>query len=128
MKGGGEVLPNTKTPTEPFRDSDKPLKKRQRTDHCKQLLRKATKPYCFDARSKHLEATNLDISKLLKSVNMTKSEIDLVSNLYLSYNAYEKSVDALSLPCISDPIYKVPELPASLKGFLTSVESEYSRQ
>lgn len=71
------------------------------------------------------DATNVDLKKLLKSVSMTKPEIDLVSQLYVSYSSYEKSVGAIQLPPLSDPIYKIPELPFSLRS---SVEADYSVQ
>lgn len=69
-----------------------------------------------------------EFRKQLRSVEMTDDEINRVSKLYLAYTSYEKSVDALILPPISDPIYTLPELPASLKGALASVEGDYAMQ
>ncbi|CAH2049173.1 unnamed protein product, partial [Iphiclides podalirius] len=69
-----------------------------------------------------------EFKKQLRSVEMTDDEITRVSKLYLALTSYEKSVDALILPPISDPIYTLPELPASLKGALASVEGDYTMQ
>ncbi|KPI98362.1 Protein AF-9 [Papilio xuthus] len=63
-----------------------------------------------------------DFKKQLRSVCMTDDEINHVSQLYLAYSTYEKSVDALTLPPISDPVYSLPELPARLKVALASVK------
>lgn len=91
---------------------------------CKHGPRKRTKTYILDEIcSKCGESTTLDIRKQLRAVAMTDDEITQVSELYLSYTSYEKSVDALVLPPFSDPIYRIPELPTSLREILKTVEA-----
>lgn len=85
------------------------------------------KKMLFDDCSK-CDDSRVDFKSLLRRVSMTEDEIKHVSQLYLSYSSYEKSGDALPLPPLSDPIYRVPELPASLRRALTSVEADYAMQ
>ncbi|XP_013191916.1 uncharacterized protein LOC106136031 [Amyelois transitella] len=84
---------------------------------------KRVKPYPQDATCpKCGESLDVDFRKQLRGVSMTKDEIARVSQLYESYNLYKKSVDALALPPLSDPIYRVPELPAGLQEALKGVK------
>lgn len=91
--------------------------------------KKSSKPVAVeDTCAKCGESTHVDFRKHLRAVKMTEDEIGRVSQLYLSLSSYEKSPDALALPPIADPIYRVPELPLSLKAALTSVEADYAMQ
>ncbi|KAI8434309.1 hypothetical protein MSG28_012390 [Choristoneura fumiferana] len=85
------------------------------------------KTMLFDECSK-CDESRLDFTSSLRGVSMTEDEIKHVSQLYLSYSSYEKSDDALPLPPLSDPIYCIPELPASLRHALSSVEVDYVLQ
>lgn len=137
MKGGGEVIAHTiKSETNKlvvlFENKPKDIKPRKLKKYryiepirCKH----GTKPCLIeDICSKCGDSTGQELKQQLRSVKMTEDEINRVSQLYLSYRSYEKSVDSLILPPISDPIYKVPELPASLRSALKSVEADYAMQ
>ena len=137
MKGGGEVIAHTiKSETNKlvvlFENKPKDLKPRKLRKYryiepirCKH----GTKPCLIeDICAKCGETTSQELRQQLRSVKMTEDEINRVSQLYLSYKSYEKSVDSLILPPISDPIYRVPELPASLRSALKSVEADYAMQ
>lgn len=94
---------------------------------CKHGSKKRTKSYILDEIcAKCGESTTLDLRKQLRAVAMTDDEITKVSDLYLSYTTYEKSLDALVLPPLTDPIYRIPELPLSLREILKAVEVNQS--
>ncbi|XP_063539654.1 protein ENL-like [Cydia strobilella] len=135
MRAGGEVIARTGALTHPgsllvvLSDSGE-----ERPRHSKQRKYEFVEPI---QTKEHYEKKVYDRSKcespvdfrsLLRRVSMTEDEIKHVSQLYLSYSSYEKSGDALPLPPLSDPIYQVPELPASLRRALTSVEADYAMQ
>lgn len=137
MKGGGEVIAHTiKNETNKLvvllENKPKELKPRKlkRYKYVEPLRCKhGTKASLLDdICSKCGESISPDFRQQLRSVKMTEDEISRVSQLYLSYKSYEKSVNSLILPPISDPIYKLPELPASLRSALTSVEADYAMQ
>ncbi|KAI5651371.1 YEATS family domain-containing protein [Phthorimaea operculella] len=67
------------------------------------------------------------LRKQLKSA-LTEDEVARVWRLCAAVARYEKSAEALPLPPFSDPIYRLPELPASLRASLTSVEADLARQ
>lgn len=95
----------------------------------KSSSKKSSKPAAIeDTCVKCGESTHVDFRKHLRAIKMTEDEIGRVSQLYLSLSSYEKSPDALALPPIADPIYRVPELPLSLKAALSSVEADYAMQ
>ncbi|KOB66424.1 Protein ENL [Operophtera brumata] len=71
------------------------------------------------------ESITADLRKQLRATAMSEDEINCVSRLYLAYTSYEKSVDALVLPPLSDPIYRVPEIPAALRKALEAGDSDY---
>lgn len=89
---------------------------------------KKTKPFVLEEICAKCGDSNVDLRKQLRAVSMTDEEITRVSQLCAAYNSYEKSVEALLLPPLSDPIYRLPELPASLRAALTTVEGHYSTQ
>lgn len=68
----------------------------------------------------------MDMKKQLRSIAMSEDEVSRVSQLYLAYTAYEKSVDAIVLPPFSDPVYRMPELPLPLRDALKSVEARHA--
>lgn len=93
---------------------------------CKHNAKKR-KSYIFEEIcSKCGHSIYVDFRKQLRSVAMTEDEINCVSQLYLSYTSYQKSVDALILPPMTDPIYRVPKLPKSLRKALKEVEEDYT--
>ncbi|KAJ0175046.1 hypothetical protein K1T71_009187 [Dendrolimus kikuchii] len=145
MEGGGEVVPHTGAGAmKPARgkrllvvlsDSDeRRYLHPQRRNHAKKYKfiepiqcmhgsKKKPKSYVIEEIcSKCGESTTVEMKKQLRAVNMSEDDINRVSQLYLAYTAYEKSVDALILPPFSDPIYRVPELPLSLREALKGVE------
>lgn len=140
MSGGGELMPRTGAPDGSKRlvvvlsDDERPTRlmktKRYRFVeplHCKHGHKKRTKSYIFEEIcSKCGNSIYVDFRKQLRSVAMTEDEITCVSQLYWSYTNYEKSVGSLTLPPISDSIYRVPELPASLRRALKEVEEDYT--
>lgn len=86
---------------------------------CKHVPKKRAKPF-EDVCAKCGESTTADLRKQLRAdvVGMSEDEVNSVSRLYLAYSTYEKSDNALVLPPFSDPIYRVPEIPASLRKAL----------
>lgn len=140
MSGGGELIPRTGAPdcskklVVVLSDGDDRPAKLMKTKKCKFVEpvqckhgpKKRTKAYIFEEIcSKCGNSIYVDFRKQLRSVAMTEDEITCVSQLYWSYNNYEKSVGSLILPPISDSIYKVPELPASLRRALKEVEEDF---
>lgn len=96
--------------------------------HCKHLHKKI-KPYVLEEIcSKCGESTHADFRKQLQSVGVTEDEVARVSQLYLAYTSYEKSVDALTLPPLTDPIYRPPELPPALREALETVKIDFMVQ
>ncbi|KAJ2949470.1 hypothetical protein O0L34_g15390 [Tuta absoluta] len=69
-----------------------------------------------------------EFRKQLKSAALTEDEVARVWRLCAAVARYEKSAEALPLPPFSDPIYRLPELPPSLRASLTSVEADLARQ
>ncbi|XP_050350321.1 protein AF-9-like isoform X1 [Nymphalis io] len=143
MKGGGEIIGRTVNVANSNklvvvfsdgRSKDQKAMKVKRYKfiepvRCKHGLKNAPKSCLLDEICpKCGEPINADFRKQLHAVAMTEDEINRVSQLYISYSSYEKSDNALILPPLSDPIYRVPELPASLRGALTSVEADYAMQ
>ncbi|XP_039758555.1 protein ENL-like isoform X2 [Pararge aegeria] len=144
MKGGGEVIARTGSFNNSgklvvlFSDDDRPdnlkttkLKrfKYVKPIRCKHGAKRLTIPCTLsEVCPKCGESINADFRKQLRAVAMTEDEINRVSQLYLSYSSYEKSADGLRLPPLSDPIYRVPELPPSLRGALASIEADYAMQ
>ncbi|CAK1580889.1 unnamed protein product [Parnassius mnemosyne] len=134
MQGGGEIIARrgcSKGRSEDLlvllSDSDEKVHKHNGKNkrykfvepiRCKHVI-KRTKTFFLEEICSKCDS---EFKKQLRSVAMTEDEINRVSQLYLAYNSYEKSVDALILPPISDPVYRLPELPASLKGALASIE------
>lgn len=126
MKGGGEIVSRTQNWKKRhnklyvlFEGDCKPkdLKTRKykyiEPVRCKHSSIR-TKYIIEDVCPKCGESINSDFKKQLRSVAMTEEEIERVSHLYLSFSSYEKSVNALTLPPFTDPIYAVPELPTYL--------------
>lgn len=143
MKGGGEVIGRTGdldssgklvVVLSENRSKDQKAMKTKRYKfiepfRCKHRAKTLPKSCILDEIcSKCGELINSDIRKQLRAVAMTEDEINHVSQLYISYSGYEKSMNALILPPLSDPIYRVPELPPSLRSVLTSVEADYAMQ
>lgn len=140
MEGGGEIIARKGCPKSQHEDlfvllsgSDEKLKsgKGKRYKFVEPVRRMApaksrTKTYVIEELCP--KCGDSELRKQLRSVQMTDDEINQVSKLYLAYTSYEKSVDALILPPISDPIYTLPELPASLKGALANVGADYAMQ
>ncbi|KAJ8714658.1 hypothetical protein PYW07_002883 [Mythimna separata] len=140
MSGGGELMPRSGAPDPSRRlvvllsDEERPprLVKHKKYKfvepvHCKHGPKKRTKSYIFEEIcSKCGNSIYVDFRKQLRSVAMTEDEITCVSQLYWSYNNYEKSVGSLMLPPITDSIYRVPELPPSLRRALKEVEEDYT--
>ncbi|XP_031763033.2 protein ENL-like isoform X2 [Galleria mellonella] len=133
MKGGGEIIARAGNMTRGSKlvvlsdnGDDKlqtSIKKKKykfvEPVRCKHGSKKKAKPYVADeVCTKCGDSVQEDLKKQLRSVSMAEDEITRVSELYLSYKVYEKSVEALTLPPLSDPIYKVPELPLSLREAL----------
>lgn len=145
MQGGGEVIARTglaasrdklivllSDAEEKSRNTMKPPKYKfvePIESARKPSSKKSNKPAAVEETcAKCGESTHVDFRKHLRAVKMTDDEIGRVSQLYVSLSSYEKSPDALALPPISDPIYRVPELPLSLKAALSSVEADYAMQ
>ncbi|RVE51507.1 hypothetical protein evm_003908 [Chilo suppressalis] len=136
MSGGGEVVARTTADHHGDRlvvlpDSrPRALPRRHKFVeplHCKHAPRKATKPYVLDETCcTKCGESQLELKKQLRSVTMTQDEIHRVTQLYLAFTGYEKTVDALKLPPLSDSIYKLPELPASLREALKATEMEFT--
>ncbi|XP_068622446.1 protein ENL-like [Battus philenor] len=138
MKGGGEIIARRgcfKGQKDDlsllFSDDEKSKNNKTKRYHFVEPIRnhrtkKRTKTYILEEICS--KCGDSDFKKQLRSVAMTDDEISKVSQLYLAYKSYEKSVDALILPPISDPIYTMPELPASLKGAIASIEGDYAMQ
>lgn len=146
MKGGGEIIAGTRQVN--GRDnkyyvvlSDDNNKILHKEKHIKENTYKFIEPIKWKNKRKKsdritstrtdelppsLNVLDVDFKKLLSRVSMTDKEIEMVSQVYCSYSCYEKSGDdALLLPPISDPIYRMPELPSSLKRSLCSIEADY---
>lgn len=126
MASGGEVVSRAgRRLVVVLSDEDRPPRMRPKKYkfieplQCKHAPKKRPKSYVLeDVCAKCGESTTADLRKQLRAVAMTEDEINRVSTLYLAYSSYEKSIDALVLPPLSDPIYKVPEISASLKESL----------
>lgn len=87
--------------------------------------KKRAKSYMFEeVCGKCGESTTAELRKQLRAVHMSEAEIAQVSRLYLAYASYERSVDALVLPPFTDPIYRVPELPPSLREALKANDEQ----
>ncbi|KAJ8709822.1 hypothetical protein PYW08_009826 [Mythimna loreyi] len=140
MSVGGEVMPHTGAPdaskhlvvVPSDRERRARLKKKKKVRFaeplpCKHGIKKRTCPYRFKEKicKKCGISDYEELRKQLRSVAMTEDEITHVSRLYRSCSTYEKSVGALTLPPISDSIYRVPELPPSLREALKEVEGDY---
>lgn len=93
---------------------------------CTHAPKKRSKTYLEEICSKCGETTVVDMKKQLRSIAMSEDEVSRVSQLYLAYTAYEKSVDAIVLPPFSDPVYRMPELPLPLRDALKSVEARHA--
>ncbi|XP_072937988.1 protein AF-9-like [Epargyreus clarus] len=128
MKGGGEVISRTHNWKKRHNklyvlfEGDYKSKDYMKTRkfkyiepvRCKHSTMRTTKYIIEDICPKCGDSINTDFKKQLRSVAMTEEEIERVSHLYLSFSSYEKSVNALTLPPFTDPIYAVPELPTYL--------------
>ncbi|XP_047506295.1 uncharacterized protein LOC125050460 isoform X2 [Pieris napi] len=137
MKGGGEVIARTSSADashkllvlldEEKKDLKIPRSKRYKFVEplrCKHAPK--TKYILEEICPKCGDSINAGFRKQLRAVDMTQDEIERVSHLYLSFNSYEKSLNAIKLPSFSDPIYRVPELPISLRGALRDVKTDYT--
>ncbi|XP_053611754.1 protein ENL-like isoform X2 [Plodia interpunctella] len=132
MRGGGEIIARAGRATRADRlvvlaDRRPPRARRPHYKFVEPVVcrhgPKRTKPYSLDELcSKCGESLHVDFRQQLRGVAMTEDEIARVSQLYLTYNLYEKSVDALTLPPLTDPIYRVPELPPALRDALKGVK------
>ncbi|XP_011562748.3 protein ENL [Plutella xylostella] len=124
LAGGGEAAPGPRAlvvitnEAKPHRHHSK-VKKYKFIDSKKPSKKPQDCPKCGD--------TNVDFRKLLRKVSMTESEVDLVSQLYAACSGYEQSAGALVLPPWSDPIYRMPELPPSLRP-AASENNDYTVQ
>ncbi|KAL4717304.1 hypothetical protein ACJJTC_017191 [Scirpophaga incertulas] len=125
MRGGGEAVARVAA-----RRSDRllvldrrPAHKHKFAEppHCRHASRK---PKTYEDACPKCGDSQADLKMQLRTVAMTEDEINRVSQLYLAFSSYEKSVDAITLPPLSDPIYRVPELPMSLREALKSAEAE----
>ncbi|XP_041980405.1 protein ENL-like [Aricia agestis] len=141
MKGGGELIAKASDTRDSnnklivlFSDDDrtkiKPVKpkgyKFVEPIRCKHEPKRRPKKFTLEAIcTKCGESIDADFKKQLRTLSMTEDEINRIAKLYISYTSYEKT-GRLPLPPISDPIYTVPELPVSLRGALTSIESDYT--
>ncbi|KAM3965515.1 uncharacterized protein ACR2FA_000362 isoform 1-T2 [Aphomia sociella] len=140
VKGGGEVIARignmsrgNKLVVLSDSGDDRPHKTTKKRKYkfiepvlCKHRPKRRTKSYLFeDICSKCGDYVHADLKKQLRAESMTEDEITRVSQLYHSYSIYEKSVDALTLPPLSDSIYKLPEPPLSLREALKSVHFDY---
>lgn len=135
MSGGGEVVSRVAkrlvvvlSDTKDRRSTMKPKKyKFVEPLLCKHVPKKRAKVY-EEVCAKCGESTTADLRKQLRAdvVAMSEDEISRVSQLYLAYKSYEKSRDPLLLPPFSDPIYRVPEIPASLRKALETGDINYT--
>ncbi|CAH2087536.1 unnamed protein product [Euphydryas editha] len=142
MEGGGEVIGRTGNldnsgklvvvHSESRSEDNARNKKRYKyvkPVRCEHRLKTSSKSFILDETcSKCGKSINSDFKKQLREVAMTEDEINRASQLYISNSEYEKSENALVLPPLWDPIYQIPELPASLRGLLNSVEADYAMQ
>ncbi|CAK1542249.1 unnamed protein product [Leptosia nina] len=137
MKGGGEVIARTSASNAGnklvvlFSDEEKKDLRMHRSKRYKFIepvrckhAPKVTKYVLEEICSKCGDSINAEFRKQLRAVDMTQEEVDRVSHLYLSFNSYEKSMNAIKLPPFSDPIYRIPELPKSLRGALSDLKSD----
>lgn len=130
MNSGGEVVARVGKKLVVLLDEDKCTMKPKKYKFiepmiCKHLPKKRAK--AFEICAKCGESTTADLRKQLRAsaVDMTEDEINRVSQLYIAYTSYEKSVDALELPPFSDPIYRLPEIPATLKKSIEAGDKSY---
>lgn len=132
MSSGGEVVARAKRlvvvlSDEERRNTMKPKKyKFVEPMLCKHVPKKRAKAF-DESCAKCGESMTADLQKQLRAtaVAMSEDEINCVSQIYLAYTSYEKSVDALVLPPFSDPIYRMPEIPVSLRKALEAGDSNY---
>ncbi|XP_059061552.1 uncharacterized protein LOC131854453 [Achroia grisella] len=139
MKGGGEIIAragNVSSGSKLVVLSDSGddklhgrMKKRKykfiESMRCKHGSKRRAKPYTFDELcTKCEDFAHVDLKKQLHAVSMKEEEITRLSELYFSYREYERSVDALTLPPLSDSIYRLPDTPLSLREALKSVRLE----
>lgn len=138
MKGGGEVIARTGG----FDHADKlvvllPADERPaltvkkykyvKPVRCKHRAERPAEPRAPDeACPKCGQSMTAELRRQLRAAAMTDDEIARVSQLYLAYSGHDGAADALRLPPLSDPIYRPPELPPSLRGALASVEADYA--
>ncbi|XP_073957861.1 uncharacterized protein [Choristoneura fumiferana] len=59
---------------------------------------------------------------------LMKDELQHVTQMCSAQSLYTKSGKALQLPPLSDPLFRLPELPASLRGALADDEPDYVLQ
>ncbi|CAG4935604.1 unnamed protein product [Colias eurytheme] len=141
MKGGGEVIPRAGGSDRVgnklvvlLSDEEKRELKVHKSKRykfieplrCKHASKAGSKYVIEEICPKCGESIDADFRKQLRAVEMTEDEINRVSQLYLSFTSYEKSAKAIKLPPFSDSIYKVPELPISLRGALDNIQADYT--
>ncbi|XP_052742336.1 uncharacterized protein LOC112052184 isoform X2 [Bicyclus anynana] len=141
MQGGGEVIARAGN----FTNSGKLVVLYSKEDRPEDATRMKRCRYVKPIRCKHAkrltrpcaldevcpkcgESINADFRKQLRAVAMTEDEINRVSQLYLSFSSHQKAANGLRLPPLSDPIYRIPELPPSLRGAVASIEADHAKQ
>ncbi|CAG9791041.1 unnamed protein product [Diatraea saccharalis] len=109
----------------PETHSGPPLSRYQLVEpvQCKHVLRSPS-PYALEDTCIKCGESQIELKKELRMANMTEDEIDHAAQLYVSFSDYEKHLDAITLPPFSDPIFNIPELPASLQEMLKNAEIE----
>ncbi|CAH0758159.1 unnamed protein product [Diatraea saccharalis] len=133
MVGGGEAVGHTNAnhrsdrlviipgrpakPTPPRHKFVEPL-------HCKHVLRRSSTPYALEDTCIKCGESQIELKKQLRLAKMTEDEIERAARLYVDFSGYEKNLDAITLPPISDSIYRIPELPASLHEMMKNAEVE----
>ncbi|CAG9790995.1 unnamed protein product [Diatraea saccharalis] len=112
------IIPETHaTPTPSRHKFIKPVQ-------CKHVRRRSSKPYALNDTCTKCGKSQIQLKDQLRLTKMTEDEIECATRLYVAFSDYEKHLDAITLPPLSDSIYSVPELPASLQEMLKNAEIE----
>ncbi|CAG9791043.1 unnamed protein product [Diatraea saccharalis] len=129
IAAGGEAVEHTnrkhrndRLVITPETHSGPPLSRHQLVEpvQCKHVLR-IPSPYALDDTCIKCGESQIELIKELRMANMTEYKIDHAAQLYVSFFDYEKHLDAITLQPFSDPIFNIPELPASLQEMLKNV-------
>ncbi|CAG9790996.1 unnamed protein product [Diatraea saccharalis] len=112
------IIPETHaTPTPSRHKFIKPVQ-------CKHVRRRSSKLYVLNDTCTKCGKSQIQLKNQLRLSKMTEDEIECATRLCVAFSDYEKHLDAITLPPLSDSIYSVPELPASLQEMMKNAEIE----